>query len=160
VAVIVGGCSFFQAPEVTHGNRVDPDVLKELTPGTSTRTDVVALIGSPTTKATFDDKVWVYIGQRTRTRIFRTIGVVDQDVVLLTFDDQGTLRDIRTLTTEDGKDVAMASGSTPSPGSEATFMQQLLGNVGRFSGGQLPGSSSSGAGTGGGTGLPGSSPGP
>jgi outer membrane protein assembly factor BamE (lipoprotein component of BamABCDE complex) len=31
------------------GSRVDPDALKELIPGTSSRADVQALIGSPTT---------------------------------------------------------------------------------------------------------------
>jgi len=123
---------------------VDADVLKELVPGTSGRSDVVALIGSPTAKASFEDNVWIYIGQKTQSRVGRTPGVLTQQVVLLTFDNGGVLRDIKTLNEDDAKQVAMASGSTPSPGSEASFMQQLLGNVGRFSaagagGGASPG---------------------
>jgi hypothetical protein len=33
----------------------------------------------------------------------------------------------------------MAAGATPSPGSEASFLQQLFGNVGKFTPAGLPG---------------------
>jgi outer membrane protein assembly factor BamE (lipoprotein component of BamABCDE complex) len=142
ISLALGGCSFFEAPLVTRGNMVDPDLLQELVPGTSSRADVVALIGSPTTRATFEDDVWIYIGQKTQSRVGRTLGVRDQEVVVLTFDNSGILRDVKRLNEDDAKQVAMASGSTPSPGSEASFLQQLLGNVGRFSAGGFGSSSS------------------
>ncbi len=121
------------------GSRVDPDALKELIPGTSTRADVQSLIGSPTAKATFDDNTWIYISQKTSTRIGRTPGVQSQDVVILTFDQGGTLRGVAQKNKADGAAVAMAAGATPSPGSEASFLQQLFGNVGRFTPAGLPG---------------------
>ena len=46
--LLIGGCSFFQAQSQLRGNHVEAEQLKELTPGTSTRADVTALIGSPT----------------------------------------------------------------------------------------------------------------
>ena len=49
--LLVGGCSIFQAQSQLRGNHVDADQLKELVPGTSTRADVTALIGSPTARA-------------------------------------------------------------------------------------------------------------
>ena len=70
--LLVGGCSFFAAKPQLRGNRVDADQLKELVPGTSTRTDVTALIGSPTARATFDDNTWIYISEVTRPRIARS----------------------------------------------------------------------------------------
>lgn len=132
---LLGGCalpSFLSYPPQVRGNRVDAEQLKELVPGTSTRNDVVALIGSPTAKATFDDNTWLYIGEMTRPVIAGTQDVLDQQVVALTFDAKGVLRGIATKTADDAVPVAMAGGATPSPGSEATFMQQLFGNVGRF----------------------------
>jgi len=51
----------------------------------------------------------------------------------------------------------VVSRATPSPGSEASFIQQLLGNVGKFSTGGVPGGSG-GARTPGGSGAS-SSPG-
>lgn len=150
-ALLLSGCSVFGifAPTKTQrGAMLDTDTVKELVPGTSTRADATSLLGSPTAKATFDDNTWIYIGQVTETRIGRTPGVVKQRVVVLTFDPNGTLRQVKSLDKADAKDVAMATGATPSPGSEASFMQQLLGNVGKFSPAGLPGGGLGGAGSG------------
>ncbi len=133
------------------GNHVDADALKELTVGVSTRSDVTSLIGSPTAKATFDDNTWLYIGEVTQPRIGRVQGVDSQDVVELTFDQGGILRGLKHLNQDDSKPVDVVTRATPSPGSESSFMQQLLGNVGRFNAGPSLGSDSSNAGGSGGT---------
>jgi len=131
----VAACSAIEAPRQLRGNKVDMDQLKELVPGTSTRADVTSLLGSPTAKATFDDNSWVYISETTKTRVGRTPGVVAQDVTVLTFDAAGTLRGVKRLNQDDGLDISVVDRATPSPGSEASFMQQLLGNVGKFNSG-------------------------
>jgi outer membrane protein assembly factor BamE (lipoprotein component of BamABCDE complex) len=132
VGLLLGGCSFFQAKSQLRGNHVDADQLKELVPGTSTRTDVAALIGSPTARATFDDNTWIYISEVTRPRIARVQGVLSQDIVLLSFNDQGVLADVKRLNQEDALPVTVVARTTPSPGTEASFLQQLFGNIGRF----------------------------
>ena len=149
-------CSVVETPRTQRGNRVDPDQLKELVVGTSTKADVSSLLGSPTARASFDDNRWLYISETTNVRIGRTPGVLEQNVVALNFDDGGVLRGVKTLGQDDGRDIAVSSRATPSPGSEASFMQQLLGNIGKFStggpgGGATPGGS--GAQSGGQTGL-------
>ncbi len=138
----LNACSVVESPRQLRGNRVDADQLKELVPGTSTRADVTSLLGSPSGKATFNDNTWMYIGEVTQTRVGRSPGVRRQDVVVVTFDQAGVLRDIKQLDLGDSKPVQVVDRATPSPGSEASFMQQLLGNVGRFSTGGLPGASS------------------
>jgi outer membrane protein assembly factor BamE (lipoprotein component of BamABCDE complex) len=130
--LLVAGCSFFQAQPQLRGNRVDADQLKELVPGTSTRTDVTALIGSPTARATFDDNTWIYISEVTRARIGRVQGVLSQDVVVLSFNEQGVLQEVKRLNQEDALPVTVVARTTPSPGTEASFLQQLFGNIGRF----------------------------
>jgi outer membrane protein assembly factor BamE (lipoprotein component of BamABCDE complex) len=125
--------AFIGFPPQVRGNKVDDRVLAQLVPGTSTRTDVTALIGSPTLHATFDDNTWLYIGEVTRPQIAGTNSVLDQKVVILTFDQQGVLRDISGKSQQDGVPVTVVSRTTPSPGRELSFLQQLLGNVGRFS---------------------------
>ena len=145
-ALLLSACSVVEAPKQLRGNRVDDDQLKELVPGTSTRADATSLLGSPTAKATFDDNTWIYIGEITHTRVARMPGVVQQDVVVLTFDAGGVLRGVKKLSKDDGRDVSVVARATPSPGSEASFLQQLLGNVGKFntggtSTGKTPGGS-------------------
>jgi len=130
--VLLCGCAFFEAPAQLRGNHVDADQLKELVPGTSTRADVTALIGSPTARATFDDNTWIYISEVTRPQIGRTQGVLSQAVLVLNFDDKGVLRDLKRLDQEDSLPVSVVSRTTPSPGTEASFLQQLFGNIGRF----------------------------
>ncbi|MBV9736125.1 MAG: outer membrane protein assembly factor BamE [Acidisphaera sp.] len=147
---LLAGCSFFQAPSQVRGNKVDLDALHALVPGTSTRTDASSLLGSPTAHASFDDNTWIYIGEVTRPEIASTQSVLKQQVVVLTFDQSGVLRDVRTLDKKNSLPVSVVARSTPSPGSSASFMQQLLGNVGRFNapsesnsvpGGAAPGAS-------------------
>jgi len=137
-ALLLGGCSVFQAQSQVRGNRIDPDDLKELVAGTSTRADATALLGSPTARATFDDNRWVYISEVTRPRIGRVQGILSQNVVVLTFNDQGVLQNVEQLNQDDSLPVSVSSRATPSPGTEATFMQQLFGNIGRFNAGGPP----------------------
>jgi len=137
----VSACSAVETPHQLRGNHVEADLIKELVPGTSTRSDATSLLGSPTTKGAFDDNTWIYISETTRTRVGRLPGITAQDVTMLTFDQGGVLRDVKHLNQDDGRDVSVVGRATPSPGSEASFLQQLLGNVGKFSTGGAPGSS-------------------
>ena len=146
LAGVTSGCSVFAPPAQLRGNKVDAEQLKDMVPGTSTRADATSLLGSPTAKATFDDNTWIYISEKTQPRVGRTPGIASQDVVALTFDDRGVLRGVKHLTQDDAKPVSVVSRATPSPGSEASFLQQLLGNVGRFSTGPAAGGSSGGSG--------------
>lgn len=142
--LLLGGCSIFGAPDVIRGNKVDAYRLQELVPGTSTQADVTALIGSPTARATFDRNTWLYISESTHIRIGQTLGVDDQAVVALSFDDAGVLRGIKKYGQDNALPVTVVARTTPSPGTEASFLQQLFGNVGRFNAGAPSGSGLSG----------------
>ena len=140
----LAGCSLFQAKEQIRGNKVDADQLKELTPGTSSRADVTALLGSPTMHATFDDNTWLYVSMVTRPRIGGTQTINEQNVVALTFDNKGVLSAIKTKNQDDSLPVTVVDRTTPSPGSEASFLQQLFGYIGRFNAAGVPAGSGAG----------------
>lgn len=142
------GCSvdtsgFLSHPVQARGNRIDPEQLAQLVPGTSTRGDASALLGSPTARAAFDDNTWIYISELTKPVIGATNAVHDQQTVTLVFDAGGVLRQIDRKGMEDAVPVAVVSRTTPTPGNETSFLQQLLGNVGRFSATGTPGGGSS-----------------
>lgn len=136
LVAMLGGCSYMPAfmsfPPQVRGNRIDPDTLAQLVPGTSTRADVQALLGSPTAQASFDDNTWIYISEVTRPQIGGTNRVLEQNAVTLNFNDQGVLRSIQRKNDDDSLSVAVVSRTTPAPGSDVSFMGMLLGNVGRF----------------------------
>lgn len=139
----LAGCSlpdFMSHPVQARGNKVEPEQLAQLVPGTSTRADVLAVVGSPTARATFDDNTWIYIAELTKPVIGATNTVEDQQAVSLTFDQGGVLRRIERKGASDGLTIESVARTTPTPGTESSFVQQLLGNVGKFSPGGNVGS--------------------
>jgi len=130
--LLLAGCGWLAPPPVVRGNHPEADQLKELVPGTSKKQDVTALIGSPTAHATFDDNTWIYIGELTQKRVGEVPAVLTQRVVVLTFNDDGVLQHIDARDKQDELPVAVVARTTPSPGTEANFFQELFGNIGRF----------------------------
>ncbi len=128
----LSGCALFAPIPTERGQMVEKEDYDKLVPGTTTRADVTALLGSPTSRATFDDNTWYYIGEVTAPVPLARPKIDHQQVLVLNFDGNGTLRGVRRLDQSNAHDVAMVSRVTPSPGSEASFMQQLIGNVGRY----------------------------
>jgi outer membrane protein assembly factor BamE (lipoprotein component of BamABCDE complex) len=133
LAFSLSACSLLEAQTRYRGQTADPRDVYELVPGVSTKADVTVELGSPTNVPSFDDTTWLYLGQQTRNRIARTPGVLTQSVTVVTFDKTGTLVSIDTKPVPNGMQIAMAGGATKSPGSEASFLGQLIGNIGRFS---------------------------
>jgi len=141
----LGACSYLPAgpplpgsiseiwttPSQVRGHMVSADALEQVTVGVSTRDDVQAALGSPTSTSTFDDSEWFYIGAITRQRPAQVQAVEDQQVVVVRFAPTGTVQEVRRLNREDGRNVAVVSRETPSPGNERSFLQQLFGNIGR-----------------------------
>jgi len=64
-------------------------------------------------------------------------------VYIVNFDATGVVRGVDHKDLKDGRDIEPAPGATPAPGRELTFLEQVLGNIGRFNKG---GSSSAEAG--------------
>ena len=109
----------------------DRDIAR-LTPGESRKEDVAAMLGGPSTIGTFDDSRWYYIGARATRLAFFDPNVEEQRVVVVEFEDDGVLRRIRKLDENDGRTIDPVNRETPTAGAELTFIQQLLGNLGKY----------------------------
>jgi outer membrane protein assembly factor BamE (lipoprotein component of BamABCDE complex) len=121
------------APEVsTHGYRFDEPTLAQLEPGRTTRDGTLQMLGSPSSIATFDDRVWYYVSQRTERMSFYQEDVVDQKVITITFDDRDVIQSIDRQGLQDAKEVALVDRETPTSGSELSMLEQFIGNIGRF----------------------------
>jgi outer membrane protein assembly factor BamE (lipoprotein component of BamABCDE complex) len=148
LGLLLGGCSVFEAPPVLRGNRADPEVIAQLSPGVQTKADVRALLGSPSATGTFDDSEWYYISSVTRIRPAQNPGVESQRVVTMRFDPQGVLQSVSELGPKDMRDVAVVERTTPVPGTDRTILQALFGNIGRVGTGGLGAGSDAGPGGG------------
>ena len=130
-ALLLAGCT---VSVDQRGNLPDPDRLAEIQPGTTTKEQVVKILGSPSSTSTFNDDTWYYISRKTKQVAFLSPAILDQQVYIVDFDDKGVVKDVGHRTMADGESITPAPGATPSPGRELTFLEQLIGNIGRFSG--------------------------
>jgi outer membrane protein assembly factor BamE (lipoprotein component of BamABCDE complex) len=114
------------------GNLPTDDKLGELQAGVSTRDDVSRLLGTPSSTGTFDDKTWYYISRRTEQFAFLTPELKDQQVVAISFDEGGIVRSVKRIGMDERRDIIPVARATPAAGKELSFMEQLIGNVGKF----------------------------
>src|ERR1700720_3314705 len=116
------------------GKLPDPDRIAEGPPGKTSKDQVIKILGSPSSSSTFDDNTWYYISRKTKQVAFFQPEVLDQQVFVVDFDVKGVVKDLNHKTLADGVAITPAPGATPAPGRELSFLEQLIGNVGRFSG--------------------------
>lgn len=135
------------------GNKLEDYQIEEVVTGIHTRTDVLRLLGSPTTKAPFDENIWYYIGQETKKRGILDPKVTDERIVVVAFNEEGIVQDLRDVDAE-RLNIPVERSKTPTHGNDITVMQQLLGNLGKFNPGQA-GTTVGGNGPAGGLGGPG-----
>jgi len=122
------------------GNLPDADNVLAIQPGVSTKDDVFDLLGTASSMATFSDKTWYYISKRTETVAFFSPDVMDQQVLVVKFDDTDVVQQVALLGMDDANDIDMVDRETPTYGQRLTIIQQLLGNIGRFTKGETSGS--------------------
>lgn len=116
----------------TRGNLPDADDVLAIQPGIQDKQQVAEILGTPSTIGTFDDKVWYYVSKRTETVAFFEPKVVDQQVLVIKFDDLDVVEDVGLYGLEDAYAIEPVPRETPTYGQDFTILQQLLGNIGRF----------------------------
>jgi outer membrane protein assembly factor BamE (lipoprotein component of BamABCDE complex) len=116
----------------THGFMPNPELIAQIEPGVQDKAEVAEVLGTPSTVATFDQSIWYYITQQSRRFAFFKPEIVDQQVLVVKFDDADVVSEVNRYTIEDGLIVDPVTRKTPTVGKELTLLQQLFGNIGRF----------------------------
>ncbi len=114
------------------GNIPDAEVVSKINPGVHSRIDIQSLLGSPSTKSTFQDSKWYYIGQKSTQFAFFAPEVLERTVLVVSFDAAGLVVTTRTYDLADGRTIDPVDRITPTEGREISILQQLIGNLGRF----------------------------
>ena len=130
------------------GFAATPGSVEKLEVGSQSREDVIRLIGTPSAVATFNPNIWYYISERQEQFAFYRPWITEQKVIQVTFNDSGRIAAIKNYDLKDAQEIVMVSRITPTSGKELTVLEQLLGNVGKFTGPKQSGNP--GAPTGGG----------
>ncbi|TWT09700.1 outer membrane protein assembly factor BamE [Reyranella sp. CPCC 100927] len=135
VAILAAGALVVAACDPitdVRGHVPTPGTMEKLEVGTQSRDDVLRLLGSPSTVASFDNNVWYYISQRQEAVAFFEPKMAEQKVTAIYFGDNDRIREIKVFGPDDAKDPGMVGRKTPTAGKELTILEQIFGNVGRF----------------------------
>ena len=129
IAAIAVAC----APRTANrGNLPAVSQLDKLKVGMHSKEYVRSLLGGPSTVGTFDKEVWYYIGRRTEKWAFLEESVIEQQVVVVYFDPAGKIEHIQKYDNKDSRNIEPVGGKTPTSGNEMGFIEQMIGNLGRF----------------------------
>ncbi len=108
------------------GYVVDEATLALVPPGSS-REQVLLSLGTPTTTNAFEGEVFYYISQtRKRSAQFLKPRLVDQRVLAIYFNEEQTVDRIADYGLQDGRVFDFISRTTPTGGSDQTFLTQIL----------------------------------
>jgi outer membrane protein assembly factor BamE (lipoprotein component of BamABCDE complex) len=126
--LMLAGCTPIIA---NRGNMLDEDRIAQVKTGSSSKNDVFEALGSPSVVSTFDDNTWYYVGQRTEREAFFKPVVTDRKLIAVQFDDTDHVKSMDRVGLDQAVDIEPLEQTTPAVGREITFMEQLIGNVGR-----------------------------
>jgi outer membrane protein assembly factor BamE (lipoprotein component of BamABCDE complex) len=131
LAGLLGAC----APTVElRGHITDEASVNALKAGVDNRESVSDTLGTPSAIATFDTDVWFYISTRQERFAFFDPKVLERNILAIEFDGKGNMGAVRRYSAVNGRVVEIVGRETPTKGKELTFLEQMFGNFGRFSG--------------------------
>ena len=90
----LAGCN---NPIEQRGNLPPQEAVAQIKPGSTDKETVTRLLGSPSSVAAFDDSTWYYMSQKTKTVAFFKPETLDQEVLAITFDKDGVVKDVKKL---------------------------------------------------------------
>lgn len=134
--LLAAGCS----PMVDNKGYVKKANLAEkITVGQTSKQEVLDNFGSPSSQSSFGPESWYYIYNRKETTAFLKPEITDQDITRIEFDSAGIVTKVENYGIDKAQDVKTVSRITPTEGHTMGFIEQTLGNVGRFNKPGAPG---------------------
>ena len=130
-ALLLAACD---NPTDIRGFSPSPGAVDKLEVKTQSREDVQRLIGTPSAVATFNPNVWYYISEKQESWGPSKPWITEQSVIQIAFDESGRVQTIKYYDLADAENITMVARVTPTSGKELTVLEQILGNVGKFSG--------------------------
>lgn len=108
------------------------DELASLELGKDTRDSVIEAVGAPGFGGVLDSDAFFYVQSRVRNEMFYAPTVIERQVVALSFDSAGVLRNVERFGLEDGQVVPLARRVTDNSVQNNGLLRQLLRNLGNF----------------------------
>lgn len=100
--------------------------------GQTNKQEMLDTFGSPSAQSSFGAETWYYISSRKEAIGFMKPAVVEQETVDVTFDASGVVSSVNIYDKDNAKEFDLVKRTTPTEGHSLNFIDQTLGNLGRF----------------------------
>lgn len=133
-ALLAAGCSPVYR---NHGYVPLEEDLAKIEVGKSTRDDVAAAVGRPSSAGLLEGSGWYYVGSRWKHYGAFPPEELDRQVVAITFTQAGLVENVERFGLERGEVVVLSRRITETSIKGIGLIQQLMGSFGRVSANQV-----------------------
>ena len=131
ISLFISACTLKKV-EKHHGVHFLNKKQEKLTINKSNKNDILKLLGSPSTKSTFDNDLWIYIERKTDNSSFTKFGserITVNNVLLLEINNMGLLASKEFLDLTKMQDLKFAKQTTESKYKKNTFLYDFLSSM-------------------------------
>lgn len=120
----------------THGYVATSEKPQEVNPDTDTKASVLARLGNPSVKGTFDEDIaedtWFYMNTVRQRYAYLRPQVEDRSITAISFNEDGQVLKVSEYGLKDGQFVNFVDRETPTRGRELSILEQVFGTIGRL----------------------------
>jgi outer membrane protein assembly factor BamE (lipoprotein component of BamABCDE complex) len=131
LSLFISACTLKKV-ERHHGVHFLNKKQEKLTVNQSNKNDILKLLGSPSTKSTFDNDLWIYIERKTDNSSLTKFGnerIIVNNVLLLEVNSMGLLASKEFLDLTKMQDLKFAKQTTKSQYKKKTFLYDFLSSM-------------------------------
>ena len=115
----------------SHGHVINESELKQITIGTTTKADIVQLLGQPSFAGAFDTQKLYYSSQVMLQPVASVKQTQRRVIYIFTLNKNNIVEDIDLIDKNNGLTIAHIDDKTPTPGDRFGILEQVFTNVRR-----------------------------
>ena len=115
----------------SHGHIINENELKQINIGTTTKADILDILGQPSFDGAFDTQKLYYSSQVMLQPIASTKQTQQRFIYIFTLDDNNVLQSVDLMNKEDGLQIIHIDDKTPTPGDTFGVLEQVFSNLKR-----------------------------
>ena len=131
ISLFISACTLKKV-EKHHGVHFLDKKQEKLTVNQSNKNDILKLLGSPSTKSTFDNDLWIYIERKTDQSSLVKFGaekIIINNVLVLEIDNRGMLEKKEFLDLNSMQFVKFSEQTTENQNTKNTFLYDFLSSL-------------------------------
>ena len=131
ISLFISACTLKKV-EKRHGVHFLDKKQEKLTVNQSNKNDILKLLGSPSTKSTFDNDLWIYIERKANNSSLRKFGserIIVNNVLLLEINKFGLLENKKLLDLTDMQELEFSEKTTENQYRKNTFVYDFLSSL-------------------------------